>query len=390
VNYVFLVGASAGGVIVAAMGHALGKEKYRSVSRMAELIAIGTLLMALTFILVDIGQPYRGWHIILYANLGSPFIWNLTIIAIYLAIAALFGYLGTRAEVVKLSRLLPRRRTLYRALALWRTRLDERTAAKERRALKTLAIVTIPAAVTLHSVTAWIFGTIKAQAAWHSAIMAPLFVASAVASGLGLVIMAALFFRWRYGFKEIDDALVRDLGKNLLYVLPIVAYLLLAEFITVAYAREGVRTNVMNSIVFGDYAPVFWFDMVVGILLPIAILVFAVFRSARPSPPVGLAALFATVGVFAERIDLVLPSFRSKLVSSPVVAYFPTAGEILVTLGIWCAGLLVFALLSKVFPMVEHGPDAVGEEAGEPAAAREPPARVAADGGEDMVGPARA
>jgi hypothetical protein len=112
INFVFLVGASAGGIIVAALAHILEFKEFKPISRIAELQAIACLVLATLFIFVSIGSPDRFYYLFLFPQPGSPLIWDVAIIAIYLVLAMVMGYLGTRADVVRCMAVFPRRRWL--------------------------------------------------------------------------------------------------------------------------------------------------------------------------------------------------------------------------------------------------------------------------------------
>ncbi|MBI2460694.1 MAG: polysulfide reductase NrfD, partial [Candidatus Rokubacteria bacterium] len=138
VNFVLFIGLSAGGILVAALVHAVGIERFRPVARIAEILAISCLILATIFIMLDLGRPDRFYHLLLYGRLGSPLIWDLVVIVVYLAISMALGYFSTRADLVLCMRELPRRRWLYRLLALGYTDLSPRAVERDRRVLRAL------------------------------------------------------------------------------------------------------------------------------------------------------------------------------------------------------------------------------------------------------------
>ena len=160
VNFVFLIGVSAGGIIVGALAYAAEIERFRPVARLAELMAISCLILATLFIFVSIGAPDRFYFLFLYGRLGSPLIWDVIIILAYLALAMALGYFGTRADLVRCMNAFPKRQWLYRLLALGYTDLSPRAVERDKKILRVLAIISIPAAILLHSITAWILGLV--------------------------------------------------------------------------------------------------------------------------------------------------------------------------------------------------------------------------------------
>ncbi|MBI2554952.1 MAG: polysulfide reductase NrfD [Candidatus Rokubacteria bacterium] len=350
VNFVFFIGASAGGIIVGAIAYALGIERFRPVARIAELGAISCLVLATIFIMLDLGRPERFWHLLRYPQFESPLIWDVMIIGIYLAIAMALGYFATRPDLVRCMEALPRRRGLYRLLALGYTDLSPSALARERRVLKVLAAVSIPAAVLLHSITAWILGLVKAQPGWHSALIAPLFIVSAVVSGLALVILAAVFSRLFLGLK-IGEEVIWSLGRILFFSIPVLGYFLFAEMLTVVYPRVPAGVHVFSQMMFGPYAGLFWFDLVGGLIVPFLLLAFP---RTRTVGGIGFASFLVVLGVLAERWNIVIPPLLGHTnLPYPPGGYTPTWPELSLTVAAYAVGLLVYLVLAKLLPLVE-------------------------------------
>lgn len=303
INFVFLVGVSAGGIIVAALAHILEFKEFKPISRIAELQAISCLILATLFIFVSIGSPDRFYFLFLYPRLGSPLIWDVIIIFAYLALAMVMGYLGTRADLVRCMAAFPRRRWLFKLLALGYTDMSPAALARERKFLKTLSWVAIPVAVLLHSITAWILGLVKARATWHTSLLGPLFVVSAVVSGVALVTLGVVLTRafWKV---EIREEVVRGLGKVLFFTIPVLGYFLFAELLTVTFGGETSALEIFVQMIWGQFAPFFWVNLVVGLFLPLALLVIPPQLStgwafARAAAATGFAALVVAIWPWA-------------------------------------------------------------------------------------------
>ncbi|MFN3967202.1 MAG: NrfD/PsrC family molybdoenzyme membrane anchor subunit, partial [Endomicrobiia bacterium] len=140
VNFVFLIGVSAGGVAVASLSHLLGIEKYKPVGRIAEITAIISLVLAMISILFDLGRPERILNLIIYMQPISPLVWDFLVINIYLILCLLL---------------------------LWSS------VKNEPKLTRTLAYISIPVFILVHSITAWIFGLMKSQPGWYNALLAP-------------------------------------------------------------------------------------------------------------------------------------------------------------------------------------------------------------------------
>ena len=153
--FMFFVGLSAGGLIVASSAHVFNIEPFKRVSVPAIITSIVCICCAGLFVLIDLGGIVRIWRLFTGPNPTSPLVWDITVITIYLAINILDLY--------------------------WLTKGDEHK-------VNVLSRIALPVAILVHSVTAWIFG-LQIAKAWYSAIMAPIFVASACDSGLALLLV---------------------------------------------------------------------------------------------------------------------------------------------------------------------------------------------------------
>ncbi|HXH14020.1 MAG TPA: NrfD/PsrC family molybdoenzyme membrane anchor subunit [Alphaproteobacteria bacterium] len=349
VNFVFFVGLSAGGVFVASLVHAFNVQAFKSVARIAELLAISCLILATLFILLDLGKPERFYHLFIYGRLGSPLIWDVIVITVYLLVGLAYGYFGARADLLKCMEVLPRRRWLYRLLALGYTDGSESALRRDRRILRGLAIVALPLAVTLHSVTAWILGLVKARPGWYSPLIAPLFVVSATVSGLALVIVVVVLSK-RLLKVAIGARVVPQLGTILAFLIPVLGYFLFAELLTVTFAKEPAELHVFAEMMAGRYAFVFWGNLILGLLVPLGLLVHP---RTRTETGIAVAAALVVLGVLAERWNIVIPSQFHRDLPYPPGAYVMTWVEYSVVLGVYALGVLVFALLAKLFPLVE-------------------------------------
>ncbi|MBI2349876.1 MAG: polysulfide reductase NrfD, partial [Deltaproteobacteria bacterium] len=198
----------------------------------------------------------------------------------------------------------PGRLMIVRLITLGYTDVSEASVKWDRRILKTLAIVSIPGAVALHSVTAWILGLVKGQPGWNTPILAPLFISSALASGLAVVIVAVWAARRLFKI-HIEDKIIFQLGTFLFLSIPVLAYLLFTEFLTVGYSGSPTHIQVLEEILWGRFSRIFWFDTIVGILIPFVILGLP---WTRTPAWIVVASLLVVVGVFAERTYLLLPS----------------------------------------------------------------------------------
>jgi molybdopterin-containing oxidoreductase family membrane subunit len=280
VAFMFLVGASAGGLIVVAGSELVGTTRFKTLSRLAVVVSVAAVATATGTILPDLGRPELAWEMVVRPNLTSPLVWDLVVLTTYLVIGGIDLYLLSRPVVPE-------------------------------RAMRRMAMVTLPVAVLVHSVTAWIFGLMVARPFWNTALLAPMFITSALVSGTALVILVALVAR-RVTELRFGDRMLGALGGLMLWFLAADAFLLAAEVLTTMLSGSPDHVHQMEIVLFGRLAPLFWFEVTAGVAVPFVLLA----RRAWRSRPVVLAAagVLAVVGVFLKRITILLSSEFEPLV----------------------------------------------------------------------------
>lgn len=349
VNFVFFIGASAGGIVVASLVYALKLDQFKPVARLAEVTALTCLTLATIFITLDVGRPERLWHLVRYGNVTSPLVWDIAIISIYGLLAFALVYFSLRADLVRLRAEMPRRRGLYRALALGRTDISPEALERDKARLRILAIISVPAAVAVHTVTAWILGVVKAQPGWHTSVLAPMFIVSAVTSGVALTIVAAVVSRSVLRVR-IGEDVIRGLSRILFFAVPVLGYMQLSELVTAVYAREPEGVKVFQEMMFGRYSFLFWFTLL-GQVVPFVLLGFA---NRLKMWAISCASLVVVLAVLAERWNIVLPSLTgTSHLPFAMPGYTPSVAEITMTVAAYAGGVLVYVILSRIVPMLE-------------------------------------
>jgi molybdopterin-containing oxidoreductase family membrane subunit len=356
--FMFFIGLSAGGLIVASSGRLFGAGMFKPIVRIAVLEATVAVLLAGVFILPDLGRPERIINILLHGNLTSPMVWDITIVIVYTVLSAVYVWLYTRADLA--------RRGSRLALG---TGLSEREVARDERWKSALAWVALPAAILLHSITAWIFGLQISRGFWYSAIMAPMFIASALVSGLALVILLALAVR-RVRRVDFGDDLVAFLGGLLGVFIAVEAFFVLAEFLTAGYPGAPEESGPIARLLVGPYAPLFWIEVGAGLLVPFLIVAY---RRTRARPGwVALASAIAIGGIFVHRLNLILNGLSYAPIGVPpgvpigvdqgpgassfamTYWYVPTIVEYVIVAGVIAFGAFLFTLAVGYLPLRER------------------------------------
>ncbi len=335
IMFMFFVGLSAGGLIVASSASVFHIQKFKAVAKPAVILSTACICVAGMFVLVDLGSIQNIWRLLVGPNFTSPLLWDVCVITIYLVINILY--------LVFMS-------------------------SKKPGAERKVAIVSrfaLPVAILVHSVTAWIFGLQIAKEGWYSAIMAPIFVASAMDSGLALLLCVLAGLR-KAGKFNVDQKLFSLLAGLLATCIAVDAFFIGCELLTMAYpGAAGAET--LSLMAFGPTAPFFWFEVIGGLIVPFCILVFAKNRE-KTGLVVG-ASVLVVAGVFCKRVWLLLTSFIVPNVEgAPGIAlgtfaaqaggvdmwsvygsYAPTFPEILIALGVISVGAIIFwAIAQKV------------------------------------------
>lgn len=323
-SFMFFVGLSAGGLIVASSASIFHVAEYKKVALPAILVSLICICIAGAFVLIDLGGIVRILNLFASPNFMSPLLWDICVITTYLIINLIYLYFMT---------------------------------SKKPGAQNKVAIVSrfaLPVAILVHSVTAWIFGLQIARAGWYSTIMAPLFVASAMDSGLALLLCVLAALKKARLF-ETSRELMASLAGLLATCIAVDAFFIFCEVLTMAYpGAAGAETLALMTS--GPTSPFFWFEIVGGLVVPFLVLVFAKNRE-RTGLVVG-ASVLVIAGVLCKRLWLLFTSFIVPNVEgAPGImsdggwallgSYAPTVPEVLIVLGVVSVGTLGFMALGS-------------------------------------------
>ena len=355
ISFMFFVGLSAGGLIIASAGRLFGVERFAPIVRLAVVEATVTIATAALLIIPDLGHVQHIFNLVIHPHWLSPMIWDLTVILVYLVLSLLYLWLYTRRDLAA--------RGSWLALGT----KDTGQAGRDRDHHLTyiLAWIALPAAVLVHSITAWIFGLQISRGFWYSAIMPPLFISSALVSGLALVTIVAFVVR-RSGRVSFGDDLGSFLGGLLAVFLAVEAFLVLCEVLAGYY--PGIPTDAVHQLFTGRYAPGFSVEIIVGLILPFILLAVAAWRR-RPQVVV-IASVLALIGIFVHRANLIVIGLgKAPIQLAPgtplgtpqtdgssfatTSVYFPSITEFLIVIGILALSALLFTLAMRYLPLKE-------------------------------------
>jgi len=362
VNYVTFIGLSAGGVIIASLVHILNLQKFKSVATFAELLAIISIVLVPVFIAFDLGRPDRALNLILFGRIESPLVWTVVVLSTYLLVCLVYLYYGVRREILALAESPGRLQWLYRLVLLGYRDSSPESFARDERRVHRISYVVLPLAIGLHSVTGLIFAVVVAKPGYHTAILPPLFVVSAVVSGLALVAFVIVAAGRRVRL-PVAPGTVEELGRILAILLPVLGYLFLMEWTVVFYGAAPGPLNVWTYVTTGGYSVLFWALLIFGFLVPFLILAV---RRTRTRVGVGVASALIVVGVFLERYIVVITPLLFPNLPAEAQSYVPTVTEMLMVAGVYGLGVLLLALATRLFPVGEMYAKLRGAEPGGP------------------------
>jgi molybdopterin-containing oxidoreductase family membrane subunit len=352
-NFVFYISVSMSGTFISATIRLLKLEWGKPISRVAEIITVGSLLVAALNILFDVGQFWRALaYIPLYGRIQSPVGWDVIVLLFYLLVSLGYLHLSVIPDAAALSERGGRLGWFYNLLRYdWDGREDQVRFLEN--ALKVLAVITIPIAIMMHTVTGWIFGIMKSVPTWNDALMGPYFVIGALLTGLSLVIIAAAAIRWRYGLQSVfSDHSFVQLSKLLAVFSIGYLYFLLAETFTVRYAAVGEDMEVSQLVWVGPYSALTWY-VLASLVIPSVTLLVPRFRTYRTT--VAMASIVLPA-MWLKRVLIVVPGLFHQLrlmtVQSAMPTYAPTLVEALLTAGSFAGLALVVYIFTKLFPPV--------------------------------------
>jgi molybdopterin-containing oxidoreductase family membrane subunit len=357
VNFVFWVGISHSGTFVSAILRVFKAEFRRPITRAAEMMTTVSLLVAVAFLGIHVGRTWRGYWIApypnqrgLWPNFHSPFLFDEFAIASYLVGSTLYLFLPLIPDLgMAWQYTTGWRSKLYRVLSLgWKG--TESQWRNLQMGINIFAIVIIPIMFSVHTIVAWDFALTKVVG-WHSSIFGPYFVVGAIFSGVAAVtnvlFIARSTMKLEYFIRpEHFDAL----AKLILVFSFVWTYFFFTDFFVEWYGGDATGHTITAIQTTGPMAPFFYLMLFCNILVPCATLWS---KKVRRSPVLlFLVALVINVGMYVERFIIVTGFLRRNDLPFNWGSYTPSWVEISISIGSLATFLLLYALLSRLFPII--------------------------------------
>jgi Ni/Fe-hydrogenase subunit HybB-like protein len=348
INTIYFIAISYGGTLTSAILRLVNARWRLPITRAAEVVTVCALGVGAFNIVLDMGRPDRVLNMILHGRLQSPILWDFYSISLYLICSFIYLYLPLIPDIAILRDKFPRRKRLYRFLALGYTGTEAQKHRLER-AIDAMAVLMIPIAVSVHTVLAWLF-SMTTQPMWHSTLMGPYFVMGAIFSGIGALIVALAILRKVFHLEEyFQHKQFNNLGLLLLTMTFVWLYFTLAEYVTTIYGNEPSHMAVFNAKINGEFAPYFWTQAVFCFVIPFIILSF---RRTRTIAGTVIAGILVNIGMWLERLMIIVPTLTRPRMPIGVGHYAPTWVEWAIMAASAAGIILLYVLFTKFFPIV--------------------------------------
>ncbi len=338
ITFAFLVGLSAGGLIVTSLAYILKNDRLEAIAPLGVIVAVACVIGAMVMIIPDVGLPTRIINILFHGNFSSPLFWDIVILLVYLVIGLVEAWIMFSKQ--------------------WIAQPE-----KQKRTLRVMANFVLPIAILVHSITAWIFGVQVGRPFWFTGMMAPIFITSALVSGIALLLLVMLIVQ-KSGKMNISDDHFPFLGGLLAAFIAVDGFFLFCEMATLSYAGGTDAAEVVASMLYGKFAVLLWIEVLGGVILPFILLVLP--GTAKSKTWIGVASALAMGAVFLKRLNIILPSFEKiNLDWAPGVSlgrytqyvspftttpnYLPTLPEITITIGVLAGVLFIITIGVQYF-----------------------------------------
>src|SRR5215831_4219410 len=307
-NFVFFVAISLVGSLVSAILKLTNADWRTPLVRISEITAVAAITFAALIIIVDMGRPDRFWHLFVYGRIQSPIMWDVIVISTYFVVSLLLLYIPLLPDIGICRDVTPSsskwKKRFYTILALnWKGNAKQYSIINK--CIKILAVLVIPLALGIHTVTSWLFATTY-RAGWDSSNFGPYFVAGAFQVGCAAVIAVMYVFRNHYKLqKYISPMHFDNMGKLLVLLSLIYLYFNINEYLVPGYKMKTVEGEQLHELFQGTYAPLFWSVQIFGMILPIVVLLF---KKGRKPIPIFFVSILVVIGAWLKRFLIVVPT----------------------------------------------------------------------------------
>lgn len=325
-NFTFLVGVAAAAIMLVIPAYIYNWKPLKEVVIFGELLAISAVIMCMLFVIVDIGNPLRLWHMIpLIGRLNLPaslLSWDSVVLSLYF-----FLNLGVVS---------------YLLYTLFYKR------EYNKKILNPLILLSIPLAISIHTVTAFLYNGFAGRPYWNSALLAPKFLASAFCSGPAVLIILFQILKKTTTF-EIKQEAIWKIAELMAYAMFINLFFFGAEVFKEIYSNTEHLVHLKYLFIgVGENRDIVFYGWASLIISIIAFLLFLIPKTRKNVVTLNIGAILIWFGVYIEKgIALLIPGFTPDTLGQ-IYIYRPSLVEIKIAVGIFAIGFLIFTLMTKI------------------------------------------
>ncbi len=356
-QFVFFVATSFVGSVTVAILRLTHNTWRTPLVRIAEIISLAAIVMAGLTIMIDMGRPDRLLNLFIHARLQSPITWDVIIVPTYIVFSFLLLYFPLLPDLAILKKYHKKENPFlskwYGKFALnWKGSKVQK--AIQQNSIKIIAIMIIPIGILLQTIDAWLFSTTY-RVGWDSTNMGAYFISGAFVAGVGALITVVWVVR---KVRKLENYITEfhfdKLGKFLVLACLTYFYFNINEYLLPIFTAPVEEDIHLNALVSGEYAFLFWFSQIVGLILPMIILLF---KKGRKPFPMFIVGLMVVVGSWWKRFIIVTPTLLHPFLPIEGVPeswhhYFPSLHEWLITGGTLAMALLIITVMVRYLPVV--------------------------------------
>jgi molybdopterin-containing oxidoreductase family membrane subunit len=318
----FLVGVAASGVMVVLPYYLHDYKQFGKLTILGEFLAIAAVAMCILFVFVDVGQPFRMMNILLHPSPSSILFWDTVVLSGYMLINIVISHVVLDSE---------------------------RKSIPPPKWIKPVIILSIPWAISIHTVTAFLYAGLAARPFWMTAILAPRFLASAFSSGPALLLVLVFIVKRMTKFDPGKEA-VQKLALIITYAMAANIFFILMEFFTAFYSSIPEHIHHFQYLFFGleghtTLVPWMWTSAILGVT-SLVLLFIPKIRKNENYLFIICIAIFISIWI-DKGLGMVVTGFIPTPLGD-VVDYWPTIPEAIISLSIWAIGFFLITVFYKI------------------------------------------
>lgn len=320
-QFTFLVGVAASAVMVVLPYYLHNYKAFGKITILGETLAIASVVMCGTFIFVDMGQPLRIPNVFIFPSPNSLMFWDTI---------ALGGYLVLNVIIS------------INVIA------SEKKGTPPPGWIKPIILLSIPWAISIHTVTAFLYSGLAARPFWMTAILAPRFLASAFSGGPALLLLLVFLLR---KFTRFDPGRepIKKLGMIITYAMTLNVFFVLMEIFTAFYSGIPEHLDHFKFLYVGLHGnttlvPWMWVSSILAVL---SLVLLYIPKTRNNEAVLGFACVTVFLSIWIEKgLGMVITGFVPNPLGE-VTRYWPTFTETMITIGVYAVGALIVTVFYK-------------------------------------------